>query len=52
MPYSSFLGYDKGPDGTLVINEDQAKLLRRIFKMYLQGLSTKKIAQDADRRGH
>ena len=51
MPYSSFLGYDKGPDGTLVINEEQAKLVRRIFKMYLQGLSTKKIAQTLTEEG-
>ena len=45
MPYSSFLGYDRGPDGTLVINEKQAELVRRIFRMYLQGLSPREIAR-------
>lgn len=45
MPYSSFLGYDRGPDGTMVINEKQAELVRRIFRMYLQGYSPREIAR-------
>ena len=45
MPYSSFLGYDKGPDGTLVINEEQAEIVRRIFRLYLQGYSPREIAK-------
>lgn len=51
MPYSSFLGYDKGPDGSLVINEDQAVIVRRIFKLYLQGYSPKCIAETLTAEG-
>ena len=45
MNYSRFLGYDKGPDGGLVINEEQAKVVRFIYKSYLSGLSTVAIAK-------
>ncbi|WP_305180863.1 recombinase family protein, partial [Ileibacterium valens] len=44
MAYSTFLGYDKGPDGTLVINQEEAKIIRRIFKMFFQGMTYTKIA--------
>lgn len=33
------LGYDKDDDGNLVINEDEAKIVSRIFKEYLEGKS-------------
>ncbi|MEZ2122374.1 recombinase family protein [Corynebacterium sp. CCM 9203] len=39
VPYSRFLGYDKGEDGNLVINSEQAKLVRHIYNMYLGGMS-------------
>ena len=45
MSYSTFLGYDKGEDGTLVINEEQAVVIRKIYKLYLEGLSTHTIAK-------
>ena len=37
LPYERFLGYDKGPDGVPVINEEQAVVVRRIYGLYLQG---------------
>lgn len=37
LAYSRFLGYDKGPDGKLVINEEQAKVVRRIYSEYISG---------------
>jgi hypothetical protein len=40
-----FLGYDKSHDGSLVINEDQAAIVRRIFKDYLSGLGAFRIAK-------
>jgi hypothetical protein len=40
-----FLGYDKGKVGNLIINEEQATIVRRIFKNYLSGLGISKIAQ-------
>jgi site-specific DNA recombinase len=39
------LGYDKDENGRLVINEDEAEIVRLIFKLYLQGLSSLKIAK-------
>ncbi len=45
LAYSRFLGYDKGEDGTLVINEEQAKIVRRIYGMFLKGLSPYGIAK-------
>ena len=51
MSYSTFLGYDKGEDGTLVINEEQAVIIRRIYKLYLEGLSTHTIAKILTEQG-
>lgn len=45
MPYSSFLGYDKGPEGTLVVNQDEAKIVERIFSLFLQGKTPSGIAK-------
>lgn len=45
VPYTSFLGYDKGEDGMLTINEEQARLVRRIYGMFLQGQSAYAIAR-------
>jgi len=45
LAYSNFLGYDKGPDGELVINEDEAVIIRRIYDEYLSGLSPYTIAK-------
>ena len=45
LAYSTFLGYDKGPDGELVINEEQAVIVRRIYDDYLAGLSPYTIAK-------
>ena len=45
VAYSHFLGYDKGPDGGLIINEEQAKVVRRIFGMYLEGYNPHAIAR-------
>lgn len=45
VPFKSFLGYDRGEDGNLVVNTEQAKLVRRIYGMYLQGQSAYAIAR-------
>ena len=39
-----FLGYTKDENGHLIIDEDQAVVVRRIFREYLQGASLKTIA--------
>ena len=45
VPYKVFLGYKKGPDGNMVIEPSQALLVRRIYGMYLSGMSPYRIAE-------
>ena len=45
MPYSRFLGYDKGTNGALTINEKEARLVRLIYKMFLDGNTPHSIAK-------
>ena len=40
-----FMGYDKDPEGNLVINEEEAAIVRRIFDLYLTGMGTHSIAK-------
>ena len=42
--YSSMLGYRKGPDGEPEIEPEEAKLVVRIFDMYLAGATPKNIS--------
>ncbi len=49
--YSRFLGYDKGEDGNLAINEEQAKAVRLIFGLFIEGLTPCAIAKELTRRG-
>ena len=42
--YSHFVGYDRGPDGRMIINENEANIVRFIFRSRLQGYSDKAIA--------
>ena len=46
-----FLGYDKDDEGHLIINPEQAEVVKRIFREYLEGKSCKKIAQGLERDG-
>ena len=41
----ALLGYDKDEDGRLVINEEEAKIVRLVFFMYLFGCSSRHIAE-------
>jgi site-specific DNA recombinase len=47
LGYSSFLGYEKGPDKDhpLVIVEDQAEIVRRIYTMFIDGKTPFAIAK-------
>lgn len=45
LNYKHFLGYDKGPDGGLVINKEQAAIVRRIYGEFLTGKSPYAIAR-------
>ena len=44
VPFGRFLGYDRGEDGNLVVNEEQAAIVRRIYSLFLQGMTPYGIA--------
>ena len=43
--HNRFLGYTKYEEGKLVIDPEEAKIVKRIYRMYLEGGSYKKIAE-------
>ena len=45
IPYNTFIGYDKGEDGNLVVNPEQVKTIRLIFGDFIAGLSCHTIAE-------
>lgn len=51
LAYSNFFGYDKGADGKLVINPEQAETVKLIYRLFLEGLSATAIAQELTGRG-
>lgn len=44
IPSGKFLGYDKDEDGNLVINQEQAVIVRRIYQEFLEGYGGYQIA--------
>lgn len=51
MPFKHFLGYDRGENGEPVINPEQAEIVRRIYRQYLEGMSIPQIAASLDADG-
>lgn len=49
--HNHFLGYTKDSDGHLVIDPEQAEVVKRIYREYLEGLSMKKIAEGLEQDG-
>lgn len=49
--HNKFLGYTKDEEGNLIIVPDEAKLVRRIFRLYLEGNSINKIAETLTKEG-
>ncbi len=45
VPFSRFLGYDRGENGELVINPEEAETVRLIYGEFLSGLSYTAIAK-------
>ena len=43
VAFTNFLGYDKGENGEFVVNPEQAKIVKLIYKMFLEGYSPYKI---------
>lgn len=46
-----FLGYTKGPDGNLVIDPEEAEVVKRIYREYLEGRSIGQICKGLERDG-
>jgi len=51
MSYGHFLGYDRGEDGRPVINEEQAQIVRRIYRMFVDGTTVSGIAKALTQEG-
>ena len=47
----SLLGYDKDTDGNLVINEEQAAVVRRIYRDFLEGWTPSEISRRLNAEG-
>ena len=51
MAYKRFLGYEKGPGGTPQIVEDEAKIVRDIYRQFLEGNNYSQIARNLTAQG-
>ena len=51
VAYSNFLGYDKGENGNLVVNREQAKVVKLIYGEFIAGLSCHAIAEKLTKMG-
>lgn len=51
LGFSRFMGYDRGPNGEFVINEEQAKIVKRIFSEYLGGKNAVQVAKGLTQDG-
>ena len=51
MPYAQFLGYEKGPDGTPVVNKEQAQIVHRIYTSFLDGKTPRGICKMLEKEG-
>ena len=49
--HNRFLGYTKDADGNLIIDPEQAEIVKRIYREYLEGLSMDKIATGLEHDG-
>ena len=49
--HNHFLGYTKDEEGNLVIDPEQAEIVKRIYREYLEGYSIDKIAKGLEADG-
>lgn len=49
--HNRFLGYTKDEEGNLVIDPEQAEIVKRIYREYLEGYSMDKIAAGLEANG-
>lgn len=45
IQYKTLLGYEKGPDGEMVVNAEQAETVRKIYELYLSGQTLRNIKE-------
>lgn len=48
--YKTFLGYDKGVDGKMVVNKEEAKTIKYIYKLFLMGYSLYTIKKELEKK--
>lgn len=52
VAYSRFLGYDRGPNGGLVVNQEESKTIRKIYRLFLEGMTpygiSRKLMEDGN----
>lgn len=51
LPYKCFLGYERGPDGKPQIVEEEAKIVREIYKLFMDGYTPANIATHLTEKG-
>ena len=51
IQFKTLLGYQKGPDGEMVIVPEQAETVRLIYEMYLSGKTLRNIKKTLEDRG-
>ena len=51
IAYSSFLGYDRGVDGGLVINPQEAAIARLIYRSFVDGMTPIGICHMLEEKG-
>lgn len=51
LAYKHFLGYQKGPDGLPEIVEEEAKIIRKIYELFLKGNTIHAIARQLTSEG-
>lgn len=51
LAYSHFLGYERGVDGNLVINKEQAETVKEIYRLFLSGFTYHSIARKLTEKG-
>ena len=52
LAYSSFMGYERGPNDTWVIDEADAIIVRLIYLLFLEGWTVYKIAEYLTQKGY
>ena len=51
IQYKTLLGYEKNPDGEMVVNAEQAETVRKIYELYLSGQTLRNIKETLETGG-